>query len=234
MIAPPSIMSTTAAPSSAESGCFCNPFARKSTKENQPIEEAERIISEGLMGVSLKEREEAIQDIHGVYETKQEDHSLLLSCCNELDYHLSQKMQRTKALQMARSYNNGAYVRSLYLMFLRCDDFNPSKAANRLEQHFEIKRELFLNACLVRDITLDDFHKDDMSCLKLGAYQVLPTRDRAGRPILVCCFFAQKYKEPANLVSALVFCFAIELFMPLAAYVVISSNSLVESALVLL
>ena len=193
----PSLVSAEA----PQSGCFCNPFAPSEIQENQSIEEVERIISEGLMGISLKEREEAIQEVHGVVEQNKEDQDILSSCYNEIEFYLSQRKESSKALQLALDYNEGSYVRSLYLKFLRCDGFNAEKAANRLVKHFELKRELFGNGCLGRDVILNDLDKDDMQCLKVGAYQLLPCRDCAGRAVFACCFYAQEYKKPINLVG---------------------------------
>ena len=69
--------------------------------------------------------------------------------------------------------------------------------------HFETKQELFGEDKVARDITLDDFDKDDMACIKAGGYQILPVRDRAGRCIFVTVFYQQKYKRPENMVRCL-------------------------------
>ena len=186
----------------SDSGCLWkNPFQSKSrTLDDHQYAEAQRTISEGLMKVSLKERDETIQDIHGIKIPKEEDPETLVRSCNEIEMHLS-KHQNSQPLQLAWNANSGAYVRSLYLMFLRCFDYNPRLAAERIVKHFEWKRKLFSDETLGRDITLDDFNKDDMAFFRTGVSQILPSRDAAGRVIYAGVMSGWKYMEPENVVS---------------------------------
>jgi hypothetical protein len=86
------------------------------------------------------------------------------------------------------------------MMFLRCDEFRVKNAAKRMMKHFDMKIELFGVDKLGRDITLNDFDPFDIECLNAGFFQVLPTRDRAGRAILCKVWYHQKYQTKENVV----------------------------------
>lgn len=70
-------------------------------------------------------------------------------------------------------------------MFLRCDQFNVQIAAQRIVKHFEIKRELFGDKCLARTLRMSDLNEDDMEVLNSGLFHLQPTRDVAGRLVMV-------------------------------------------------
>lgn len=53
-----------------------------------------------------------------------------------------------------------------------------------------------------RDIRLDDLSKDDRRSLDSGFFQVLPSRDVAGRAIVVGMPMLRKYKKLENLVRS--------------------------------
>ena len=74
-------------------------------------------------------------------------------------------------------------------MFLRADLFNASASLKRMKGFFEVKLQLFGLESLGRAITIaQDFDEnesnEDWEALQSGYTQLLPGRDRAGRPII--------------------------------------------------
>ena len=178
-------------------------FDTASSNGVQTVEDTENMITQGLLDMSLGEREDAIAEIYG-FERKElfEDTENISRSFREVDFHLS--TSQSEALRIAWKEDKGQYLQSLYLRFLRCFKFDSKS----IVKHCELKRELFGGDRLCRHITLDDLSKSDMAFLKAGAYQVLPRRDRSGRVVFVSFMFSQKYKEPANVVSVGGYCTA--------------------------
>jgi hypothetical protein len=170
-------------------------------KKNHPvIDDAEKAITEGLYGMSLKEREQVLNDVHGVSDEVQEDPQVVQARFMEMEVEL-RTLQHTSAAFQIACIRSPVYVTSLYLMFLRADRFDAREAAGRLTRHFDVKLELFGQDKLCQDITLQDFTKYDMECIECGFFQLLPTRDRAGRVIICNVLYEQHFNEPVNSVS---------------------------------
>lgn len=88
------------------------------------------------------------------------------------------------------------------LKFLRCDDFDAKKAAQRLVRHFDKKRELFGTELLNKDIKLSDLSKDDMEFLLSGGFQILPSLDRANRIVWFARYPEWRFKTNLNMLRA--------------------------------
>lgn len=106
----------------------------------------------------------------------------------QFDYALS-KIRNKRSLEFAK-YLNSNYVSdpSFRLMFLRSDRFDPTLAAQRMVSHFEMKQRLFGEAAdiLARNVLLSDLSTKELSILKSGFFQRLPSRDAAGRSVYFC------------------------------------------------
>lgn len=102
------------------------------------------------------------------------------------------------ALQMDRNYTMSP---QRAMAFLRSVGGKPKQAAKRLTRHFQVKLDLFGAEKLVKDIELSDFDEFDMEALYSGGFQVLASKDRAGRPILFGRYTLMKYREVKNMVS---------------------------------
>jgi len=104
---------------------------------------------------------------------------------------------------------NKAYVTDdkFRLMFLRAAGFHPQKAAIRLVAFFKEKLRYFGQEPLTRQIQLSDLDSDDLACLKAGHTQVLPPRDRSGRPIYIDLEVShdRSFKTIANRQKACIF-----------------------------
>jgi hypothetical protein len=154
--------------------------------EDRPgIEDGDALIAADMTRLSMEERDQVLNDIHGVSndmeETPEKLHASLIRLQTELD-----KIHYKAAYELARS-RNPAFVedRVFRLKFLRADFLNASNAALRMVRHFQVKLELFGPENLTKDITQDDLEDGDMKNLYSGHSQILPLRDQAGRCISV-------------------------------------------------
>jgi hypothetical protein len=72
------------------------------------------------------------------------------------------------------------------IKFLRAELWDPHKAARRLIKHLELLLRYFGPFALTRPLAITDLSSDAYQLLRTGNYQILPSRDRAGRLILSC------------------------------------------------
>ena len=114
------------------------------------------------------------------------DSTFLWGKLQELDQAIDQ-IQHKDAYNQAQQAHNGYIANPKFrLVFLRAESFNARKAADRLVAFMDEKLLRFGPRALSRQLTIDDMSKASKSLLiKKGLMQVLPTRDSAGRAILV-------------------------------------------------
>lgn len=166
--------------------------------------EMDALIAKEMNELSLQERERTYEEIHGVQPIVVETPILVQTSLEQFRLalsHLPPTPAYTMALAQSAEY---LHSQALGLMFLRGTDFQPMDAAQKCMAFLQDKLELFGVEALTRRLTLSDMSKDDLACLKSGAYQLLPTRDSAGRCVLVDFHLVMKhccYKEPRNLVG---------------------------------
>lgn len=147
-------------------------------------QELDNFLVQELNYMSMKERERAMYDIHGVSDVVAEDGAFVDERLKELDLAIAQ-IDKKMAYRLAES-SDSAYVnnRNLRLKFLRADRFDPKLAAERYVLWFERKLELFGREKLTQDIKLSDLTASEVASLETGYFQILSERDRAGRSIL--------------------------------------------------
>lgn len=156
-------------------------------KDRQGQEAFDRTLAREMNGLSMKEREHRFEEMHGVSSFIDETPAFVAKALWELDQELASiplKSAYNLAYSMDRSYVENTRFR---LMFLRADLFDARKAAERLVLFFEKKLRFYGPATLVRSILMSDLCDDDITTLKSGVFQILPSRDRSGRPILFLC-----------------------------------------------
>lgn len=193
----------------------CNPFAalfQKRHKGNDDdiapkdknkdwLNEAEKMLSDEMLRLTVHEREDAYMDIHGIpsdntnggsdeigKRMKQEDESnpeFIHYCKGELETKLlslimihqydsddHEKEERAglstantvPAYQIAMKQSPD-YVRGLYTTFLRNEDYDIQATVEKIQEHFEVKRELFGCEKLAQEITLADLDPFDLETL---------------------------------------------------------------------
>ena len=164
------------------------------------------LIASELNKMTMKEREEAMFDLHGVSEVMEEAPDMVARKFEQLESILAKKRSNEKAA----AYNLAAsmspdYVqnRKFLFMFLRADRFHAKKAAHRVISHFRKKLELFGASKLCKDMTLEDLDPSAMKVLETGHCTLLPARDRADRLIIYCDGPRRRYKDPIDQVRLL-------------------------------
>lgn len=149
-------------------------------------ENVDSLLGTELYQLSLAERHQVLEDIHGISRAEvKETPELIASALEELEQEI--KQIRNKSDYDYAYALNPQYCRKpeFRLRFLRATEFDTKNAANKIVKHFEIKAELFGREKVSRDISQDDLDKKDIECLLCGYAQVLPVRDRSGRGVFL-------------------------------------------------
>ena len=168
---------------------------------------AEQQTARELRELPREEREKVWADFCGdqrltpAQQAAESSSEVLKERLQELDYELSlirHKPAFEKAQQMAPHYINNQEFR---VMFLRSTGFDVKAAANQVVQFLEMKKILFGEDKLGRDIALSDFSESDMDTMTSGGLQFLHARDRAGRRVYFIRQRYLKYNQRENVVS---------------------------------
>eukprot|EP00934_Nitzschia_sp_Nitz4_P006624 Nitzschia sp. Nitz4//scaffold36_size144017//28036//29659//NITZ4_003069-RA/size144017-snap-gene-0.205-mRNA-1//-1//CDS//3329549405//6614//frame0 len=147
----------------------------------------EELLAQAMDNLSMNRHEEIIFDIHGFLQTD-ENPSVIEASLKEMDYELLLIGPKEKAAYLLAHSLDPVYVtsRSVRLLFLRYQRYDARKAAQTMVQHFEAKRNLFGDGeVLARAVRQSDLSPKDLEALDSGYIQLLPTRDAAGRAIML-------------------------------------------------
>ena len=125
-----------------------------SPNTKNPTEETDKLLSNELKRLTMVEREKVTEDIHGIAEVIDENVDFVRQKIQQFDEEIA-KLRKRHARITTSNYT-AAYEKALFinpqlvqrdvdfkLMFLRGDNFDPEKAANRLMMYFTTKLELF-------------------------------------------------------------------------------------------
>jgi hypothetical protein len=157
----------------------------------------DNVLSKELMKLSVQDRNDIQEEIHGVRcMAPTETPELLKQSLEQLQWEIDntvplyQKhayLQSQKQSANANSANIVNSIPSTYvntaefrLRFLRCELFDVRKAAHRMTKFLNLVLELWGNFALQRPIQITDFSKQELKQLRKGKYQFLPYRDRCG------------------------------------------------------
>jgi len=105
---------------------------------------------------------------------------------HQLSVELKKILEKPAFEKSQLLFPNDTYVNTVEfrLRFLRCELFDAKKAALRLVKFLDFVHEIFDgNELLRRPIKITDLSKAEMKIMRLGIYQLLPYRDRSGRPV---------------------------------------------------
>eukprot|EP00934_Nitzschia_sp_Nitz4_P005889 Nitzschia sp. Nitz4//scaffold44_size153857//46463//47912//NITZ4_002710-RA/size153857-snap-gene-0.191-mRNA-1//1//CDS//3329552124//5879//frame0 len=178
-------------------------------ESDRETEIAQQVLSEELAGLSLVEHEKVVFDVHGLPQASVDDPDNLQELLQLMEKEIqkiSNKLAYDRAVYWDKEYVTSEAVR---LRFLRGDFYNAKLAAHRMIFHFDLKKKLFGEGeILARDIRLSDLTKGDRDVLDLGFVQVLPTRDVAGRLVMVIVPTLARHCPPENHLRALWFFFS--------------------------
>ncbi len=180
-------------------------------------QETDRLLSEELLRLSFRERNEINEEIHGVRNpcpvNKEEPDFIELSLL-DMDCEVESILGRTQdkanlGLRIEDVNNN----RKLRLAFLRAELYDAKKAANRLVTFTRFIRAhcacgggvAGCNCGSIGDrdtggriITEKWFTREELSELKKGAIQLMPFRDQSGRRILIALSVCFKIRNVAR------------------------------------
>lgn len=149
-------------------------------------------ISEALFNLSATDRNAIEEEIHGVSCMAPEEtpdlledslftfHLELAKIDSKPAYDRAQEMIDTNPYGNPTSYIHSTCFK---LQFLRCELFDACKAAKRFCKYLDLMLELHGEMVLQRPIGMADLDREEMSFIRGGTCQVLPSRDRSGRRI---------------------------------------------------
>jgi hypothetical protein len=146
----------------------------------------EALLAKELGQMSFKDREPILyEEIHGMDSILEETEELIWASLEMMEIELKSKNAEKLTYKEAERISSD-YVTShkFRLMFLRTERFDPEKAARHLVKFMEEKQSLFGQETLARPVCFSDLDEDDQATLKSGVFQILPSRDQAGRPIM--------------------------------------------------
>jgi hypothetical protein len=122
-----------------------------------------------LNDLSMQEREQGLQDLHGVSDLHPEDPPFVQQRLADLKSELRMGSDESEDRELIK--------------FLRAETFDSRKAAARYHRFQELQMNLFGKRGNIR---YSDLSEQDIKFLQSGFMQLLPQRDRAGRAIMIC------------------------------------------------
>jgi hypothetical protein len=156
-----------------------------------------------LNELSPQERERVSEEVHGVAKFPDETEELLAKCLEQFKEAVANvNVSKRRALDRALFYRPSILTdTSFHLLFLRADQYHPTKAAHRMAKYFGDKLALFGEDKLVKKIVLEDLNETDRKVLDTGFFMVLPNKDPTGRPIWFCDVTKFDFNKGISLVS---------------------------------
>ena len=152
------------------------------------VKEAGDVLTRELLRLSFQERNAIDEEIHGVSNVSPEETiELVQTALHNLSAELLKIPNKPAFDKSQLLFPNDTYVNTpdFRLRFLRCDLFDARKAAIRMVIFLDLLDELWVgNELLRRPIQFSDLSKEDAKLFRTGFIQMLPYRDRSGRPIL--------------------------------------------------
>lgn len=141
------------------------------------------------LGVNAREvNDECLHGIRSLAVTEIPD--TLYRTLNEMQKEIDNLPIKEKRSHVRGLKLDSMHIQSLAfrLKFLRSVQFEPKFAALRYCMCLEYLSELFGESALMRRLYITDRSKEEISYMKEGRFQVLPSRDGLGRRILVYNF----------------------------------------------
>jgi hypothetical protein len=147
------------------------------------------ILAQELSRLPLEDRNKIQEEIHCVRSMAPEEtvHSVRIALWR-LDQELEDLPTANKQAYLnAKSTCSDPFVLrdDIRLCFLRAELFDPTKAALRYTKYLNMLAKYFGTVALQRRIRFSDLSKKEQDLCRDGQTQCLPSRDRAGRLVLV-------------------------------------------------
>jgi hypothetical protein len=189
-------MATTTRPKEEEHETSCSGFCSDyggdrgaEVRVNTPPHEIQDDVdlAKEMNDLTVDERERLFDEIHGVLKEREETPGFAETCCDQFDNALS-KLSSAKRKYLGRAFFLNPSIQKdakFKMMFLRADNYNARRAAQRMAGFFTFKRELFGDDKLHKTITLDDLYEQQDTEFT-PPFMFLPYKDQVGRPIWFC------------------------------------------------
>jgi hypothetical protein len=164
----------------------------KVNNTNNPTRDIDVLLAKELNQLSLHERDQVYQEIHGVssifveQDTGGVESPFVQQKLLEFDKALYELPSSATIAYRQAHVQNVAHATdpAFRLQFLRAERFTAATAAARMARYFREKIVLFGPDKIGQArITLEDLNEEDIKVLESGYMQWLPARDQSGRPI---------------------------------------------------
>lgn len=156
-------------------------------------------LSMSLMRLKVQDRNEIGEEIHGVRSlARDETPELLAGSLHKMNVEVERIVSSPRndkhafetAQCLPKTFVND---RDFRLTFLRCELFDPIKAADRMITYTDYLLHLFGRRALMEPLNTSFFDDKEAAALREGNIQLLPFRDRSGRRVLVVLKKALSY-----------------------------------------
>jgi hypothetical protein len=115
-----------------------------------------QVIAEQLTLSSPEQREQAYFDVHGIASEIEESPEMIRISLQEMDRRLLERKGKA-VYDLAESIDDRSVKNKAFrLKFLRSEGFRAKEAAEKIVNHFQVKKELFGSSKIVKDITQSD------------------------------------------------------------------------------
>ncbi|MGK3757082.1 MAG: hypothetical protein ACI8RD_009396 [Bacillariaceae sp.] len=131
------------------------------------------LLSRELLQLSMKDRNDIHEEIHGVYNmAKEETPEMLKESLRLLVIEVNENIPsyQKRAYLQSQSLTKPTYINDddFRLRFLRCELFDISKAAKRMVKFIDLILEHFGSYALERPIRISDFTKVELQAFRKG------------------------------------------------------------------
>lgn len=165
---------------------FKTSVARSSRSHHETtvgVKKTEEFLASQLSKLTVKERAEALHDVHCVGEELTETPEILQKSLAEFDIAIQREKNATYGIAIAQ---NRKYVEdpAFRLKFLRANMHDVNKAVRQMMSFLEKKAFYFGTEKVARDIALDELTNEDRKYMLKGIYHIPEVRDRTGRVVV--------------------------------------------------
>ncbi|KAG7366862.1 hypothetical protein IV203_029532 [Nitzschia inconspicua] len=162
----------------------------------KPQATIESLVAQSYNEIPYEERNELLNELHGVADEFVETPQLIQDRLRELENELkmiTDKPEYEMAYSTSPDFVNSTSFR---MMFLRSELFDVKRSAKRMVFHFRDKLAIFGRDLLTREILLSDLSLEEVEFFKQGRQQPLLQRDRGGRLLLFVVRQLEQEKMP--------------------------------------
>ncbi|KAG7344954.1 hypothetical protein IV203_032485 [Nitzschia inconspicua] len=163
--------------------------SNRMTKDSLNTQQVDELLSQELNSLSFQDRSKILEEIHGVANLCPEETPEMMESSLKYMQHYLDNIKHKPVYDQICPFSY-VHSRDFRLSFLRCELYDPKKAAERLVRFTEYMAEEYDMEVLERPLQMSDLQtksgkrgREVFDCFKSGHTQLLPFRDRSGRMI---------------------------------------------------